>query len=112
MLSDVAHNLPETRLLSPCKACGGTGWRNGKACVEQPLEPVNGHDLSQCVYGLLVSPWWSGIITLDTSSHTSSIAGWPGEWSYGTVEALNALRLARMAAEARQAKRAAARGGR
>lgn len=112
LLGDVAHNLSEVRLLSPCHACKGTGWHNGKPCVAQPDEPIEGHDLSQCVYGLLVSPWWAGAVALDSASHVSAIAGWPGDWSYGIVEALTALRAARLRAEAREAKRAAASGRR
>lgn len=93
-------------MLSPCKACKGTGWHDGKRCKAAPTDPVEGRDLDRCVYGLMLSPWWTSLVTLSNAADISPIAGWPDAWSCGTVSAMTALRNARMQAEAREAKRA------
>jgi len=98
--------------VSPCRSCNGTGIANGKPCDAVPDDPIEGHDLSQCVYGLMVSPWWSAAVSLDAASQRCGLSDWPGGWSCGIVDALAALHTERLRAEAREAKRAAARARR
>lgn len=93
-------------MLYPCASCRSTGRVGAAICTAPPAEAVGDRDWSTCVYGLLADGWWSAVMVLDAAAQVSAIAGWPHEWSCGTVDALVALRAARLEAEAAAVRKA------
>lgn len=60
-----------------------------------------------CPFGLMSTPWWRSIVSLDAAAMVSPLAAWPDGFAASTVDAMLALRSARQRAEAAAAKRAA-----
>ena len=106
-LADLAVDLRRVRQWSPCPACDGAGVVDGRRCDAPQDDPVGDHEWSVCPYGLMTTPQWQAILTVDASAMVSPLEGWPSSWSAGMVDGLLALRGARQRAEAAAAKRAA-----
>jgi hypothetical protein len=108
ILADAAVDLRRQRQHAPCDGCGGTGVADGARCLAASVWTPAG-EWGTCPYGLMTLAFWRGVVGLDAVAMVAPLAGWPDAYTAPAVDALLALRAARMRAEAAAAKRAAER---
>ena len=106
-LADLAVELPRVRQRSPCHVCAGDGVVDGRRCTEPGIwTDIADVEWSSCPFGLMATPHWHALISVDAAAMVSPLEHWPSGWSAWVADGMLALRGARHRAEERAMKRA------